>query len=140
MTYSETPRRGGRGAADQTGTNGRTHSSARAIPPGNDTQALALHAIEYAAHGWPVFPLRGKEPAIRGGRGLYDATTDLDQVREYWRRYPDANIGLRPPGGIVVIDIDPRHGGDRSLADLHTQYEPLPTTLTVISGRGDGVI
>ncbi len=84
-------------------------------------------------------PAKGKRPAIRGGRGLLDATTDIAQIAEWWGgQYRRANIGGRVPEGMVVIDIDPYHGGLDSLAALEKKYEPLPTTLTDLSGRGDG--
>ncbi len=62
--------------------------------PGNLDEALA-----YAKRGWAVFPLRpsSKFPLIpkdEGGRGCLDATTDEQQIRAWWTRQPDANIGL----------------------------------------------
>jgi hypothetical protein len=103
------------------------------------TTSIGARAIEYAVRGWPVFPLWGKHPAIKGGHGLLDATTDIDQIAAWWGgRYIRANIGGRVPGSMVVIDIDPYHGGLESLAALEKQYGPLPATLTDLSGRGDG--
>lgn len=100
------------------------------------------YAIELAANGWAVFPLRGKVPAISkriGGAGVLDATTDIAQIATWWAgRYSNANIGVRVPPAIAVLDIDPRHGGDATVAELQEQYGPLPRTLTVWSGRGDG--
>ena len=49
--------------------------------------------------------------------GLRNATTDLDQVRDWWGQYPEANIGM-PTGawsGVVVLDVDPETGGFESL-------------------------
>jgi hypothetical protein len=54
-------------------------------------------ALAYAARGWPVLPLRGKVPRIRkaaGGSGVHDATTDLEQIKQWWTKWPDANIGI----------------------------------------------
>lgn len=75
------------------------------------------HALGLARAGFGVFPLarRGKLPLIpekEGGKGHLDATTDLDQIKQWWTEHPFANIGLRPPLGVVVIDVDPRNGGD----------------------------
>jgi hypothetical protein len=93
-------------------------------------------AVEYAQHHWPVFPLRGKVPAIPGGRGVLDATIDLDTITAWWSGpYRGANIGGRVPESMVVIDVDPRHGGHQSVAALPGR---LPETLTTLSGRGDG--
>lgn len=98
-------------------------------------------ALDLAAAGWPVFPLRGKLPWMSkhdGGRGLHDGTTNVEQVAAWWDRWPRANIGARVPDGLFVVDVDPRHDGDRELAALEAAHGPLPVTLTVWSGRGDG--
>jgi Bifunctional DNA primase/polymerase, N-terminal len=100
---------------------------------------IGTHAIEYAVNNWQVFPLRGKIPAIAGGRGVLDATTFIEQISRWWSgKYAGCNIGGRVPESMIVIDIDPRHGGDRSIAFLEDKHGPLPETLTTISGRGDG--
>ena len=113
-------------------------------PPANTgLSELAAAALGYAAAGWEIFPLhvRGKLPLIsklEGGHGHLDATADADQVRRWWATYPLANIGGRVPAGLIVLDIDPRHGGDDAVADLQAAHGPLPSTLTSTSGRGDG--
>jgi hypothetical protein len=58
----------------------------------------------------PVFPVapRDKVPLIRNGRGFRDATTNLRQIETWWRRFPQANIGV-PTGaasGLAVVDVD----------------------------------
>lgn len=103
---------------------------------------IGTHAVEYALRNWPIFPLRGKVPAIpsrEGGRGVLDATTDLMTVLKWWAgRYAGYNIGGRIPESMFVLDIDPRNGGQESLDRLEDNYGRLPETLTTISGRGDG--
>jgi hypothetical protein len=103
---------------------------------------IGTHAIEYAIRNWRVLPLNGKIPAIsgrEGGKGVLDATTDLNTVAAWWSgRYAGCNIGLRVPETMVVVDVDPRNGGLDSLAEIETQHGPLPHTLTTWSGRGDG--
>ena len=49
-----------------------------------ESSDMGAYAIELACHDWGVFPLRGKIPAIAGGRGVLDATTDLHQVAAWW--------------------------------------------------------
>lgn len=63
-------------------------------------------ALLYASWGWPVFPLRpqSKVPATR--HGFKDATTDRDRIEAWWKRHPDANIGLPTGLAFDVIDID----------------------------------
>jgi hypothetical protein len=95
------------------------------------TDYLLDHALGLAGNGWAVFPLRGKVP-FGGTRGHLDATTDPDVLRSWWLRWPEANIGAAVAPSVVVIDVDPRNGGDvNALGEL-------PETLTCWSGRGDG--
>ena len=112
---------------------------------------LVRAALDYAAHGWAVFPVHGivggcgceaadcsspgKHPLTR--RGLKDATTDGRVVAAWWRRWPAANLALATgsASGVVVIDIDvPR--GDHSLARLLDAGYELPATITVRTGSG----
>jgi hypothetical protein len=104
---------------------------------------LLTAALGYVAHGKPVFPCRGKVPALpkrEGGRGYLDATTDPDTIRQMWRRFPGANIGLRTgqASGWAVLDVDPDSGGLASLTDIEARLGVLPGTLMQISGR-DGL-
>lgn len=47
----------------------------------------------------------GKHP--RTHHGLDDATTDPDRIREWWQRWPNANIGINCGlSGLLVIDLD----------------------------------
>jgi hypothetical protein len=74
-------------------------------------------ALDYAARGWPVFPVkpRGKEPLTE--HGFLDATADLEQVEAWWRRWPNANIGAACGHAFDVLDQDGEQGA-RSLLDL----------------------
>lgn len=56
--------------------------------------------------GWPVFPLKPGEKTPLTRSGFKDASSDLEQVRAWWRKWPEANIGL--PTGITfdVVDVD----------------------------------
>lgn len=90
-------------------------------------------ALQHAAVGWPVFPLvpRGKVPLIakaHGGRGHRDATTDEAPIRAWWTRWPLANVGIATGHAFDVLDVDPEHGGNETLAALVARHGPLPTT------------
>lgn len=103
------------------------------------TTDIGTHAIYYSLRGWEVFPLRGKFPAIAGGRGVLDATTDVDQITAWWSgRYAGANIGLRVPANVIVLDIDPRNGGLDWIIARQAEHGRLPETMGSQSGRGDG--
>jgi len=117
----------------------RLDGSAEIGQDGRAAPALADRldaALALAAAGWLIFPVRGKIPAIPGGRGVLDATVDPGQIRTWWGRYRGANIGARVPDGLLVIDVDPRNGG--ALAALEAGNDTLPETLTCWSGREDG--
>src|SRR5690242_19174472 len=86
---------------------------------------LLAAALSYAARGWPVFALQPNSKIPFGGtHGARDATTDEQTIREWWERWPRANIGIAGGNGLVLIDEDTYHGADASA--LH-----LPPTLTV---------
>lgn len=110
-------------------------------------------ALGYAARGWAVVPLHtprpqgcsceqdcgssaGKHPRTR--HGFKEASRNPDRLWRWWRRWPDANVGIRTgrESGLVVLDVDVRHGGNASLETLEATYDRLPRTLTARSGSG----
>lgn len=86
--------------------------------------------------GGPACGSPGKHPLTKNG--LKDATKEAAQIRAWWKRWPDANIGIATGAvsGIVVLDIDPRHGGDESLAVLEAEHGKLPDTPVALTGGG----
>lgn len=98
-------------------------------------QRLRDAAIQYAQKGWPVHPLvvGGKAPAT--AHGFKDATTDLAQVESWWAQ-ADYNIGLAVPPGYLVVDIDPRNGGNETARALSTDLGPVPPTLIARTRAG----
>lgn len=70
-------------------------------------------AVAYARAALAVFPCVPGEKRPLTRHGLSDATTDLSRVAGWWRRWPEANIGLATglPGGFDVLDIDVHPGG-----------------------------
>jgi hypothetical protein len=118
-----------------------------------DPDAQAQAALAYAKLGWPVFPLfeidtllrctcnkksckRGKHPRTRNG--LNNATRDPEVIRAWWEKWPSANVGILTgrESGLVVLDVDPDHDGDESLAMLEEYNGSLPLTCTSLTGGG----
>ena len=119
----------------------------------NVVQLMLNTALEYAARGWPVFPVHGikhgkctcrkpnctssgKHPLTR--HGLKDATTDKAIISQWWSKWSYANIGIvtGKVSRLVVLDIDTDKGGYESLQDLIDLHERLPKTLSQITGSG----
>ena len=103
------------------------------------TTELAMAALRYAARGWPVLPLvpKSKEPLARlVAHGVKDATADPRTVHAWWEMEPTANIGIAVPTGLFVLDVDPRAGGNESLAELERKHGPLPATIECLTGGG----
>jgi hypothetical protein len=126
-----------------------------ALYNGKEENQMLEAALTYAGYGWPVIPVhsvrdgrcschkgvecdsKGKHP--RTENGIKDASTDEQQIREWWSRYPGANVGIATgkESGLVALDIDPPNGGDKSLRELEEQHGELPETVESITG-GDG--
>jgi len=62
---------------------------------------------------WHVFPLAPGTKKPLTEHGLLDATTDARQIARWWKRWPDANIGVNcGRSGLVAIDLDTKRGDD----------------------------
>jgi hypothetical protein len=102
-------------------------------------------AAAYAARGWAVFPcvagdkLPYKEKDFFE-HGVNDAKTSPYWVKQYWTRWPKANVGLAAgeQSGFWVMDADikdavgdkPAENGFETLQILEGLFgEPLPETL-----------
>lgn len=95
-------------------------------------------ALHWAARGFAVFPCEegGKAPVTNDG--FKSATKDHGQITRWWRRDPNANIGLWTDG-FTLIDVDVRNGqqGIASLLDLQLEVPELcDPTLTVRTPSG----
>lgn len=70
-------------------------------------KSLLQAALDYAAKGWPVFPVgRNKVPLIKDWPNK--ASTNPTRISHWWRRWPKANIAVLTgkASGLVVIDVD----------------------------------
>jgi hypothetical protein len=118
-------------------------------------------ALSYARLGLRVLPLWTALPSTSGGKficacgrlhkdnaaakhpmgrivphGLKQATTDGALIKYWWTSAPNANIGIATSGCHPVLDVDVRHNGDKTLAELERKNGPLPPTWRVVTGSG----
>lgn len=115
---------------------GPSSSSAQSRP--HPDASRELWALYYAGRGWPVVPLHSAEKTLcscsdpicksagkhpRTQHGVKDASTDLEQIRRWWKQWPDANVGIATGvvSGLLVLDIDPSKGGDESYQQLQNE-------------------
>jgi hypothetical protein len=117
-------------------------------------------ALSYRKRGWRVLPLwwltgdcacprtsktrdeygrchsAGKHPITK--HGVNDATTDEAVIRQWWTEYPQANVAIATgsASGLLVIDVDPRNGGNVTLEELVSRLGELPETIVVETGGG----
>jgi hypothetical protein len=116
---------------------------------------LLRAALEYADLGYQVIPLHtptgkgcscgkadcasiGKHPRCKNG--LKDATTNPAAIRQWWKQWPDANIGIAtgPESNLLVLDIDGKQGED-SLIKLAREGCTLPDSYVVKTGSGQHI-
>lgn len=98
------------------------------------------HALEYARLGFRVMPLRERAKVPATAHGCKDATTDEQQIRQWWSMWPRANIGIATGQGLVVVDVDNDEikgkDGASSLRAWERDHGQLPETVTCLTGSG----
>ena len=114
------------------------------------TNPLLQSALALAALGLRVLPLHtfragicscgdakcpsaGKHPRIP--RGVKGATTDLKKIERGGRSILTPTLALLQATA-AGLDVDPRNGGDVTLARLEAAQGPLPKTVIVETGGG----
>lgn len=107
--------------------------AAAALPSGEQA------ALDYLRRGWSVVPVRAREkrPLI-AWQAYQQAPPTEEEVRGWFGRWPQANLAIvtGAVSGLVVLDVDPKHGGDASLSRLEREHGPLPVTVEAVSGGG----
>jgi hypothetical protein len=101
---------------------------------------LLAIAQAWADRGVHVLPIRpgGKTPLTR--HGVHDATTNPEQLRRWWMRWPDANVAIATGApGPDVLDVDVRGNGSgwpsqRRLREAGILSEGAPLAVTPSGG------
>lgn len=123
------------------------------------TTTLLEAALEYAAQGFRVLPLHypiinarskkvfcschlgdqcesiGKHPQYHETlikHGVHDATTDPNQIRQWWEEWPKANIGIATGSQSNLFIID----ADSPIIVQSAETRGLPLTPRVTTGKG----
>lgn len=104
----------------------------------NQRSAFLEAALRYAGQGWAVFPCKAKDKRPLTLHGFKDGTTDPQQIEQWWQRNPNANVAIvtGTTSGLLVLDIDPRNGGNESFQALIDKHGPLPLTRSSTTGGG----
>jgi len=78
------------------------------------TDTMLRQALAYARRGWPVFPCLPGQKIPATTHGFRDATTDEQQITEWFTRHPGRNLAIATGApGPDVLDVD-QHGPDGS--------------------------
>lgn len=96
-------------------------------------------ALAYSRLGWSVVPIapHEKRPLVPW-TDFQHRTASEAEIRAWFTRWPDANVGIvtGAVSGLVVIDIDPHHGGVESIRRVERDHGALPRTVEVETGGG----
>jgi hypothetical protein len=100
-------------------------------------------AIRYAERGWPVFPCNPLTKTPLTEHGFKDASVTQLQIRAWWKRWPQAMIGV-PTGrvtGFWVLDTDTdkskgKDGIGSLAANGHDLNELMDTVVGITASGG----
>jgi hypothetical protein len=96
-------------------------------------------ALGYLVRGWSVIPAapRGKR-AIVAWRTYQERRPTGAELHGWFGRWLEANVAIvtGAVSGLVVLDIDPGHGGEDSLATIEERHGALPVTIEAETGGG----
>lgn len=106
-------------------------------------ETLKEWALYYADVGLAVFPLRSRDKRPATENGCKAATTNKQQISEWWNKHPDSNIGIATgsvSGGLLVIDLDVDENkgvnGYEVMKEWQQENGELPESWRSITGRG----
>src|ERR1700761_8083967 len=109
------------------------------VPAVSPPASKAAHAAAYARAGFYILPVaaRSKNPGSLVGKSWPTLSEkDPERVREWWRKWPNAEIALHVGrSGLVVFDVDYPDKVPPVLA-AHLSAAPLATTRAGETARG----
>jgi Bifunctional DNA primase/polymerase, N-terminal/AAA domain len=100
----------------------------------NDQPMLDL-ALDYARRGWHVFPCSPATKKPETKHGFYDATTDADVIKQFWRKHPTAMIGVACGEKSGVWCLDPDAPTEKNPIDGREELKKLQSLFGADSGE-----
>lgn len=93
----------------------------------------------YRDAGWTPLPLPHAEkfPPPAGFTGQDRRQPGERDYHQWAAEFPDGNVALVMPEGVIGLDIDAYHGGRKTKKSLYSKYGPIPVTWESTS-RDDG--
>lgn len=101
----------------------------------NNNPDIQSHAEDYRLKGWSIIPIPAKQksPAFKWIE-YQKRKPENSEIKKWFGSSQNTNIAVicgEISGGLVVLDIDPRNGGNESI-----KGKSLPLTPTVKTGGG----
>lgn len=93
-------------------------------------------ALLYESRGWSIIPVDNlspeKKPFVRW-KEFQERRATPAEIQKWWRQWPTASVGIVTGriSDLVVVDIDPRHGGNPQPV-----LDSADTTMMVATGGG----
>ena len=106
---------------------------------GNCLEAAIKYATQY---NWAVFPVDAESKRPLTPHGCKDAKKSVGAIKNWWKKWPNANVGIATGSisGLIVIDEDIDRDKDLDGFQSVRRWEQvngaLPETISVITGRG----
>lgn len=119
-------------------TRPETHTTA----PAN---GILRQARKFIRKGYAILPLEPAKPTIAGSgkrpvtpHGVKDASTRMSVFKGHLAARPNLNLGIATgrTSGFLVVDVDPRNGGSKTMEKLCAQLGRLPPGPVVETGGG----
>lgn len=101
--------------------------------------ATLAAALQYAHYHWSVIPIRARDKRpLTKWLEYQQRLATKNEIKAWYQRWTTANVGIVTGAisGLVVLDIDPRHGGEQSLAQWEAAHGPLPASVEARTGGG----
>src|SRR5215510_2908527 len=97
-------------------------------------------ALAYAQQqNWPVFPCENIKKRPLTPHGFKDASTNPERIKQWWKRWPKAMIGLPTGHAAFCVDLDrkePDKDGPTTWAKLEAEHGAAPATRSTTTPSG----